>query len=132
MDIYYISKVLQLLELCTFINVGFLWATMAFYWYSTVPWLHESYQDNHYHTISSHTTKDKQEIKGCAPATSGKFRIFAAYHAEVHTGLQNLLPCSQPLKNYQGACSSFPNIKVCGRVPGVCGREFMGGLPQIP
>ena len=41
-------------------------------------------------------------------ATSGKFGILAAYRAEVRDGMQNLLPCSRPLKNYPEAPRNVP------------------------
>ena len=69
------------------------------------------------------------------PATSVKFRIFAAYCTEAHTGMQNLLPCSWPLKDYWGACLHFPNVKACGPFVGDSHKKIVGlshNVPQIP
>ena len=49
--------------------------------------------------------------------------------------MQNLLPHSQPLKNYQSACSSFPNIKFCGMFVGDSHKKIVRlshNVPQIP
>ena len=72
-------------------------------------------------------TRDLSAFLRCGgiTATSGKFGFCAAYRAEVRAGMQNLLARSRPLNNYQGACSSSPNVKdfwakfqICGRVNG--------------
>jgi hypothetical protein len=59
------------------------------------------------------------------PATSGKRADLACGRPRGSARMQNLLARSRPLNNYQGACSSSPNVKdfwakfqICSRVSG--------------